>query len=36
MGSSDVKEDVTVVFGDDLRYYKIVEVYSLANRRMYL
>ena len=36
MGSSDVKEDGTVVFGDDLRYYKVVEVYSPANRRMYL
>uniref|UniRef100_UPI003FED72B7 hypothetical protein n=1 Tax=Faecalibacterium prausnitzii TaxID=853 RepID=UPI003FED72B7 len=35
-GSSDVKDDGTVVFGDDLRYYKIVEVYLPANRRTYL
>ena len=36
MGSSNVKDDGTVVFGDDLRYYKVVEVYSPANRRTYL
>ena len=35
-GSSDVKDDGTVVFGDDLRYYKIVEVYPPADRRTYL
>ena len=35
-GSSDAKDDGTVVFGNDLRYYKIVEIYPPANRRTYL